>query len=267
MDTIDIDLHALLKRLHLPTVKRLLPEMEVRAAREGWTYRDFLAQLIAEECAHRNQTRIDKAVRAAQFPFLRTVEGFDFTFQPTVSPKVLGPYLGPDFVTEGRNLVLIGKPGRGKTHIAIAIAYRAIQNRFLARFVKAGNLIDDLARQSRLGNLTEATDRYVQPDVLVIDEVGYLHHQDRAANVLYDVIDRRCTLGRPIIFTTNKEVSDWGWVLHDPQLAEVLLDRVLERGDVIRLGGLSHRTRGRLVMSSTPAKDDPETPSENHETR
>ena len=187
----EIDVYKLLKRLHLPTVARLLTELEVRAAKESMSHRDFVAILMAEEIAHRNETRIGKAVRHAHFPFLKSYEEFDFVFQSSLKRHALGPYLGPEFITEGRNLILGGKPGRGKTHLAIALAYRAIQNGFEARFVTASDLIDDLSAASRDGRLREATAEYVAPHVLVIDEVGYLHHADDAANVLYGVIDPR----------------------------------------------------------------------------
>lgn len=239
----DIDLDALLRRLHLPTVRRLYADYAVRAATEGWSHRDFLALLIAEEVAHRNDTRIAKAARAAHFPFVKSIESFDFVFQSTLRRQRLGPYLGPELVTEGRNLILSGRPGRGKTHLAVAIAYRAIQNGFTARFVSAGDLIDDLAAASRQGRLREATATWVEPHILVIDEIGYLHHAQDAANVLFGVVDQRYLTRKPMVFTTNKKLRDWGSVLHDPDLAEVILDRVLERGEHVALGGPSWRTR------------------------
>ena len=136
-----------------------------------------------------------------------------------------------------------GPPGRGKTHLAVAIAYRAIQNGFDACCTTAAHLIDHLSQASRNGQLREVTAEYVQPHVLVIDEVGYLHHADNAANLLWGVIDQRCLKRRPLIFTTNKPLREWGTVLHDPQLAEALLDRILERGQHIVLAGRSWRTR------------------------
>jgi DNA replication protein DnaC len=243
MDTAHIDLAAIMRRLNLATVARLLGDYETRAAREGWSHRDFLALLLAEEVAHRTDTRVKKLARHAHFPYLKTIEEFDFVFQSSLRRQQLGPYLGPEFVTEGRNLILSGKPGRGKTHLAIAVAYRAIQNGFEARFVSASALIDDLHAAAMKGTLREATAAYVQPHVLVVDEVGYLQCADDAANVLYGVVDQRCLKRRPLVFTTNKPLKAWGEVLHDHELAEALLDRVLERGEHVRLGGRSWRTR------------------------
>lgn len=146
-------------------------------------------------------------------------------------------------MSEGRNLVLSGRPGRGKTHLAVAIGYRAIQNGFTARFVGASALIDELGAASRAGRLRDATAEWVVPDVLIVDEVGYLHHAEDAANVLFGVVDRRYLQKKPLVFTTNKKLREWGQVLHDPDLAAVILDRVLERGDHILLGGRSWRTK------------------------
>ena len=239
----NIDLPRLLKRLHLPTISRLLPDIETRAAAEGWGIRDALAILCAEEVANRNNTRIAKATRNARFPFLITIEEFDFTFGTGLRRDLLAPFLGREFVTEGRNLILSGKSGRGKTALSIAIAMRAIQNGFDARFTTAAALIDDLVGAARTGRLAEATAVYRQTDVLIIDEVGYLPYVDDAANVLYGVVDGRHLDRKPIIFTTNKSLEQWGEVLHDDHLAEALLDRVLERGRLLPLTGPSYRTR------------------------
>lgn len=243
MDLAHIDLPAVMKRLNLATVARLLTDYETRAAQESWSHRDFLTLLLAEEVAHRGNTRVKKLTRNARFPYLKTIEEFDFVFQSSLRRQQLGPYLGPEFVTEGRNLILSGKPGRGKTHLAISLAYRAIQNGFEARFVTASALIDELHAAAKAGTLREATASYVQPHVLVVDEVGYLQCAEDAANVLYGVVDQRCLRRRPIVFTTNKALKTWGDVLHDRELAEALLDRVLERGQHVALGGLSWRTK------------------------
>ena len=118
----DIDVEALLKRLHQPTMRRLYAGYAATAAAEQWGHRDYLALLVAEEVAHRNDTRIQKAARHAHFPFTKTIENYDFVFQSSLRRQQLGPYLGPELVSEGRNLVLSGRPGRGKTHAAAALA-------------------------------------------------------------------------------------------------------------------------------------------------
>ena len=127
-----LDLEPLLKRLHLANARRTWRDLCARAEEESWSPRRLLATLFAEEVARRRQTRLQREVRRAHFPFFATVEDFDFTMQSTLRLALLGSYLGPELVSEGRCLVLQGKTGRGKTHLAVGIAYRAIQNGFTA---------------------------------------------------------------------------------------------------------------------------------------
>jgi len=243
MTTTDAQLDAMLKRLNLANARHLWSALAQRAEKEQWSYRDFLVTLAQEEIAKRQQTRIQHQVRHAGFPFLKTIDDFDFTFQSTLRLQMLGSALAPDFVTEGRCLILHGKTGRGKTHLAVAIAYRAIQNGFEARCITAAALIDDLSRASRDGRLREALTAYLHPHVLVVDEVGYLAYGDDAANVLFHVVNERHLRRRSMVFTTNKRTRDWGRVLHDEDLAAAIVDRVLERGRLLKLDGPSMRTR------------------------
>jgi DNA replication protein DnaC len=238
-----VDLDALFKRLHLANARRIWPELCRRAEVERWTFEKFVSVLVQEEVAHRAKTRISRLVSKAELPFLKTIDEFNFTFQSTLRMQMLGSFLSPDFVTDGRSLILSGKTGRGKTHLAVAIAYRAIQNGFDALFTSCAALIDDLsAAAGNKGRFRDALARYTHPHVLVIDEVGYLSYSSDAANVLFHVVNDRYTRRKAMVFTTNKALRDWGRVLHDADLAHVILDRVLERGRHIKLDGRSGRT-------------------------
>ena len=236
-------LEAHFRRLNLAHMRRIYQEVADRAEKESWSYRDFLALLLSEEVARRKQTRLQRCTRSAHFPFFKTIDEFDFTLQSTLRQSLIGSYLGLDFVTEGRSLILYGKTGRGKTHLAVAIGYRAIQNGFETLFTTAAELIEDLSNASKRGHLQESLTTYTHPHVLVIDEVGYLTYGPDAANVLFHVVNNRHLRKRPMIFTTNKPLNEWGKVLHDEDLAAAILDRVLERGRFIRLDGPSGRTR------------------------
>ena len=267
-----VDLDAMLKRLHLANTRRQWSQFCEQAEREDWSPRRLLAVMFAEEIAQRKNTRIKREVRQAGFPFFKTIDDFDFSLQSTLKLTLLGSYLGPELMAEGRCLVLTGKTGRGKTHMAIAIAYRAIQNGFSARCITAADLIDDLSDAGHKARFRETLAAYTQPHILVIDEVGYLDYGPDAANVLFHVVNNRHTQRRPMIFTTNKSpFTEWGDVLHDHDLAEAIVDRILDRGRLIVMDGPSYRTRhldgldrGTTAKSHEPARisgiDRPEIP-------
>ena len=242
MKPTDDELDTLLKRLSLANARRIWRQLVERAEKEEWSYRDFLVVLVGEEVAQRLQIRLGRLSHRASFPFFKTIDDFDFTHQSTLRLSLLGTALSPDFITEGRCLILVGKPGRGKTHLAVAIAYRAIQNGFDALFTTAAELIDDLSAAFRAGRLAEALVTYTHPGLLVVDEVGYLTYGTDAANMLFHVVNERHRRHRPMIFTTNKSLKGWGRVLHDEDLAHAIIDRVLERGRLLRLDGPSVRT-------------------------
>ena len=240
-ETAELDGH--LKRLHLAYTRGAYHALIERAEKENWSFHAFLIALVCGEMSHRQETRIQRFVRKAKFPFLKTIDDFNFAHQTALRPITLGSFLSPDFATDGRCLILHGKTGRGKTHLAVAVAYKAIQNGFDALFTTAAALIDDLSRAGREGRFQEALATYTHPGVLVIDEVGYLTYGPDAANVLFHVVNDRHLKRRAMIFTTNKRLKAWGQVLHDPDLAEAIIDRALERGRFIELDGPSGRTK------------------------
>lgn len=237
------DLDALLKRLNLAHTRKSYLALIARAETEQWSFHDFLQALAVEEVTSRRQSRIQRLSRASGFPFLKTIEEFDFSYQSALRLQMLGSALSPEFVSEGNSLIFSGKPGRGKTHLAVAIAYKAILNGFEPLFVTAAQLVDKLSHAFRAGEFSHALTRYTTPHLLVVDELGYLTYSTDAANMLFHVVNERHRKKRSMIFTTNKSLSEWGEALHDTDLAQAIVDRVLERGRAFILDGPSVRTR------------------------
>jgi DNA replication protein DnaC len=249
-----MSLDILLKRLGLGSIQPALAELVLKAEREGWSYQVFLEHLLSEAVAQRVERRLASAVVCAKFPFHATIETFDFTFRSDLKQQMLGRFLGPELVSDNRSLILEGPPGTGKTHLCISIAYKAIQNGFVARFITAAALINDLRVAH---DLNVALKPYLQPHVLVIDEMGYLGYGPGAADVLFQVVDNRYHKGRPILFTTNKPLRQWGRVLHDEELARAIIDRTLHHGEYLKLSGSSYRLRGRKVDLDSPPPTEP----------
>jgi DNA replication protein DnaC len=168
--TTSIDLDAMFKRLHLANARRVWRHLCRQAETEQWSFEKLLEVLVAEEVAHRAKTRIERVSRHAELPFLKTIDEFDFTFQTTLRLQMMGSFLSPDFVTDGRSLILSGKPGRGKTHLAISIAYKAIQNGFAALFTTCAALVEELSIAAANKELFRvALSKYTAPEVLIID--------------------------------------------------------------------------------------------------
>lgn len=244
-----MSLDTMLKRLGLSTIQRILPELAPLAEKEAWSYQQFLEHLLSEEIAQRSERRVANQVAKAKFPFHATIETFDFTFKSDLKRQMLGRFLGPELIADNRSLILEGPPGTGKTHICIAVAYKAIQNGFMARFTTAAALINELRVAH---DLNAALKPYIQPHVLVIDEMGYLGYGPGAADVLFQVVDQRYLKGRPILFTTNKPLKHWGRVLHDEELARAIIDRTLHYGEYLKLTGASYRLKDRKLDFDHP---------------
>ncbi len=235
----------MLGRLKLTAMRDRLDVLLDEAARRELNLPEALTLLCEAEVAHREERRIQMGLGIAKFPYLRTLEGFDFAAQPSLDPKQVRDLAACRWVAAGDALLVLGPPGVGKTHLAIALAVAACQTGYSIYFTT----LDDLVRQLRLaeatGRFAKKLQTYLRPAVLVLDEVGYLPLDRAAANMVFQLISRRYERGS-VILTSNKTFSEWGSVFADDVLAAAILDRLLHDAEVLAINGPSYRLKGRL---------------------
>jgi DNA replication protein DnaC len=254
----DLPLDANLRTLHLTHTLSAYAELAGTASTEGWSHVEFLAAIAAGEVAHRARWLADRRVRRAGFPFLKSVDDFDFSGQTRVSPSTMSFALSSDFVTKGHSIILSGQRGSGKTHLAVAVAQRAIQNGFVARYTTAAALAAKLATASRRNRFGAVLRTFTRPGVLVIDDIGRPDCDTDGGHLLFLVVKDRCLLGRAMILSVRESLATWASVLQRSERrrrtrteAVDIFDRVLERAKLLRLEGPSRRaTRIRETLAS-----------------
>src|SRR5919201_5986619 len=229
--------------LKLDRAAEVLPGLLDRARAEQLSHTAFLAELVAAEAAATRNRRMAARLRFAHFPARRTLAEFDFDFQPSVDRKLVADLASLGFVAEGRPLLLLGQPGCGKSHLAIALATLAVEAGWRGYFTSAADLVATITSAYADGSFAHKIPTYTGPSVLVIDDVG-LTPMDRAAgNALFQVVNRRYDNHSTTIVTTNRGLPAWGELFGDPVVAAAILDRLLHRAVVINIKGPSWRLR------------------------
>ncbi len=231
-----------LTRLKLVATRERLDALLQEAARKELGYMDFLDLVLSEEAQSKDLKRTRMGIQIAHFPVVRRLEDFDFSLQPSIDQKLIRELETGRFIANGENVLLLGPPGVGKTHLAIGLGRKVVEHGASALFVPALGLVAQMMRAESEGRLEERLTHLTKPKLLIIDELGYLPFERRAAHLLFQLVNRRYERGS-LILTSNQPVGNWGEVFGDAVLATAILDRLLHHSHVITIKGESYRLR------------------------
>lgn len=231
-----------LKKLRLPAMAEMLDSYTKQAATNSMSYMDFLSGLVLEEVSYKERRGVQNRIKSARFPVMKDLDDFDYTFQPSLNKKKLAELSNLRFVDNKENILFLGPPGVGKTHLATGLAVRGCETGYKVLFTTLNEMISVLMASLADNSFPAKLRTYIQPSLLVIDEVGYLPVPKEGANFLFQVVAKRYETGS-IILTSNKSFADWGEVLGDSIIASAVLDRLLHHSTIFNIRGASYRLR------------------------
>jgi DNA replication protein DnaC len=254
-----MELTALLDKLKMDHLEAQLDAVCEQAAQRELDYKSFLAQALETEWQGRYRRGIETRLRQSRFPWIKTLEQFDYDFQPSLDRRQVRELAGLSFVERAHNVVILGPPGVGKTHIGIGLGVLAVEAGYSVLFLTLETLMTRLVKAKLENRLERALQQLVYPKVLIVDEIGYLPLSREEASLFFRLVVRRYERAS-LIVTSNKSFLDWGEVFNDHVLATAILDRLLHHSTTLNIKGesfrLKEKRRAGLLGRTKPATDE-----------
>lgn len=234
-----------LKRLKLPTVRRLYKDLARDAAEHNKTFEEYLQALMEQEVIHREDNQLQRRLKAAGFPVPKTLESFDFTAIPSVNKAKILALSKSEYIRDRENVLFVGNSGTGKTHLATALGIAACRQGYRVRFWRVGQLVAELQEAQNEHRLSRLEKQWLRLDLVVLDELGYVSLSRTASELLFHFVAARYERGS-LMITTNLEFSEWPQVFGDEKMTAALADRVTHKAHIIEMNGESYRFRETL---------------------
>ena len=237
------ELHQILKYLNLPYMSSNHQELALQASKKQWSHLDYLDNLAQGEAAFKNDRSTQRRIRLARLPTIKTLDQFDWSWPKKINRLQIQNIFRLQFIPDKSNVIFIGGVGVGKTHLASALAYSACLNGHSALFASAIDIVNTLAASQNTGRMKQELKKYLKPDLLLIDELGFLPVDKKGADLLFQAISMRYENTSTII-TTNRPYKEWPGIFNnDSTLTSAILDRLLHHADTVIIEGPSYRMK------------------------
>jgi DNA replication protein DnaC len=243
-----------LKQLRLSGMTQSLEVRLQEAAGNGLTHGEFLELVLQDELLVRKDRLMQRRLKAAQFRERKTLEDFDWQFNPSIKKKVVYDLASGRFVREARDCLWLGPPGTGKSHLCQAIGYQTIKMGFLVLYRSIFDVVRDFLEDEAFAGESKVLAKYLKPDLLIVDDMGIKQLPKRSGEYLFEIILRRYET-KSTMMTSNRPLEDWGKLLGDVPAATAILDRFLHHAEIITISGRSYRLKDRATRHTEKSKD------------